>query len=174
VEAETVDRLAHDLLDAALHAYYVVDGAPPPPERHFVSLTRPVFECPSMLTVHFVTLSNVGPPASASEPLFATGAAQPCHVVPAVELHVTVVRCVSGPGEDGAPPPDETIEEEAALVMRDVATLWKHLVRAGLDGELFPSVPGVGCHAIRWGQFVPVEASGGVAALELTVEVVLT
>lgn len=134
-------------------------------DRQFVSHGLPPFDCPNQLTVHISALR-------ATNPLTRSDIGPQCKaVIPAMDLAVTIVRCVPTLLDNGKLPSATDITTANQQLLQDLWELWRGLVDETIDGTL---IPGLGCSAFTWRQAVPIGPSGGFAAWQLNLEVALT
>lgn len=159
-------QLATDLLNAAASAL-TPDGGDPddprtaPPDRQYVAHgLNFAWDCELLASsLVRVTLERQ--------------AGRGCAVIPVVSLAVTLLRCYPKAGDLGDEIPAASEIDQAAQVLAiDATALAGGLNDAWGSGDLFPSVPSIGCAQVTLFPGVePLGPAGGLAGWRVTLDV---
>lgn len=128
------------------------------PDRYFVSVGPPAFDCCDLATVHVSELSE--------------GAAAPIQPKASIARinHVTLVatftRCVPTLDSNGEPPSASDLWDSSRQLNADKWAVWNHIYNMINAGDLFDK-----CCDVIWGSLLTVQPSGGCAGSTLSVTV---
>lgn len=150
------DQLA-ELLDLAVEALTVYEGAEDPPERRYVAHGTVTWDC-DQLTTHLVR----------TRPKLIDTRSLPCAVVLVSTYAVTLLRCWPVGNQANPLPSAEALDAAGRQLAVDGEALLKTLTRAWAEG-VWPA--GVNCKRVEWSQLEPMAPSGALAGVRLEVSV---
>lgn len=165
---------AESILNAALSALADATTGRPAPDHVFVSHGPPVGDncCDNgQLTVHLDTMTHSPEDTTGQPGGFASAPQFGCSILGTPTFVVTLLRCVTGPGdsEADAVPSTDDLDDDALDLLADLWALLTEFYDRILACTLIPGQ--ANCRDCFIGPVTPLEPSGGCAGWEIRVTI---